>query len=63
MIPTFRLPVARVPKGLSSNRALMFDTMAALLIALAVTLVLVGLSAVLGVAPADDLDFLAIAYG
>ena len=36
---------------------------AALLIALAVTFVLVGLSAVLGVAPADDLDFLAIAYG
>jgi hypothetical protein len=63
MIPTFRLPVARVPKGLSSNRALMFDTMAALLIALAVTFVLVGLSAVLCVAPADDLDFLAIAYG
>jgi hypothetical protein len=63
MIPTFRLPVARVPKGLFSGRALMFDTMAALLIALAVTLVLVGVSVVLGATPADDLDFLAIAYG
>ncbi len=48
--------------GLFSNSALIFDIMSALLMTFAATLVLVHLAAALGVPPATDLDFLAIAY-
>ena len=48
--------------GLLSNRGLIFDIMSALLVTFAATLVLLHLAAALGVSPATDLDFLAIAY-
>jgi hypothetical protein len=51
------------PDGLLANSGLMLDVMTALLIAFAATLVLVRLAAAIGVAPATDLDFLALAYG
>jgi hypothetical protein len=47
---------------LPSNSGLMLEIMTALLITFAATLVLLHLSAALGVPPATDLDFLAIAY-
>ena len=51
------------PDELLTNSGLMFDVMTALLITFAATLVLVRLAAAIGVAPATDLDFLALAYG
>jgi hypothetical protein len=48
--------------GLFSNSGLLLEIMSALLMVLAATLVLVRLTAALGVSPATDLDFLAIAY-
>ena len=49
--------------GLFSNGGLMLEIMTVLLMGFVATLVLVRLTAALGVAPATDLDFLAIAYG
>ena len=50
-------------ESLLSTGRIMFGIVTALLMALAVTLVLVCLSDALGVAPANDLDLLATAYG
>jgi hypothetical protein len=47
---------------LSFNVGLILEIMTALLIAFAAMLVLVHLAAEVGVAPATDLEFLAIAY-
>jgi len=48
--------------GLFSDGGLMLEIMTVLLMGFAATLVLVRLTAALSVAPATDLDFLAIAY-
>ena len=48
--------------GLFSNGGLVLEIMTVLLMGFVATLVLVRLTAALGVAPATDLDFLAIAY-
>jgi hypothetical protein len=48
--------------GLFSNGGLILEIMTVLLMSFAATLVLVRLAAALGVAPATDLEFLAIAY-
>jgi hypothetical protein len=48
--------------GLLTNSGLGLDVMTALLIAVAATLALVRLAVAMGVAPATDLDFLAMAY-
>jgi hypothetical protein len=53
----------RYEAGLVSNGRLALDIMTALLITFAAVLVLVRLAAALGVAPATDLEFLALAYG
>ena len=48
--------------GLFSNGGLMLEIITVLLMGFVATLVLVRLTAALGVAPTTDLDFLAIAY-
>ena len=53
---------SRYEAGLFFNGGLALDIMTALLMTFAATLVLVRLAAALGVSPATDLDFLAIAY-
>jgi hypothetical protein len=52
------------PDGLFANSVgPVLEIMTALLITLAIVLVLVRVAAAVGVAPATDLEFLAVAYG
>jgi hypothetical protein len=52
----------RKAEGLFSISGLLLDVMTALLMAIAAAIVLVFLAAAMGMPPATELDFLAIAY-
>ena len=52
----------RKAEGLFAISDLLLDVMTALLMAFAATFVLVSLAAAMGLPPATELDFLAIAY-